>query len=229
MTPLEANKAKIERSKAKRERERQHLADKTRKLEFCQQVWSETVPAKGTLVETYLRGRGITGPIPPNIRFHPQAPLDYERKWLAPGMVAIATAPDGTAAGLHITALKRDGTGKADLDNPRRMFGETAGAVVQLGAIPKSGILAVGEGLETCLSYRDVSKRTCWSALSTSGLKAMSVPPGVSKLIIAADGDNAGRDAARRLAEKACTRCDVQIIPAPDGQDWNDVLKGLEQ
>jgi len=46
---------------------------------------------------------------------------------------------------------------------------------------------------------------------------------GVRTLIIAADGDRAGRAAAQQLAERACRYCDVEIDPAPEGRDWADV------
>ncbi|OXE37431.1 MAG: hypothetical protein CGW95_01650, partial [Phenylobacterium zucineum] len=93
MSPYEIQRARADRDRAAREREREARALLVRKLEFCKQVWAETIPAAGSLVETYLRGRGITGPIPAAIRFHPDAPLDYRQAKRSPAMVAIATGP----------------------------------------------------------------------------------------------------------------------------------------
>jgi len=144
--------------------------------------------------------------------------------------VAIATGPDGqSAAGLHVTALKPDGKGKASINNPRRMFGDLVSAVVQLSAFPADGVLAVGEGLETCLAYRDLTGKPTWAGLSTAGLKSLAIPLGVRQLVIAADGDEAGHEAATALADRARKRCDVRILPAPEGEDWCDVLKGGQQ
>jgi DNA primase len=44
--------------------------------------------------------------------------------------------------------------------------------------------------------------------------------------VSAADGDRAGHKAANALAERATSAgwC-VDLYPAPDGQDWNDVLR----
>ncbi|MBP9756546.1 MAG: toprim domain-containing protein, partial [Phenylobacterium sp.] len=113
--------------------------------------------------------------------------------------------------------------------NPRRMYGEMAGAVVQLAPLPDGGELAICEGIETALSYRDLTGTPTWAGLSTSGLRRFVPPPGLKRLVIAADGDDAGIEAARDLAERASRRCDVVVIPAPAGTDWNDALKGERQ
>jgi hypothetical protein len=226
-----------EADRTRRERERQRKAELEIKLAFCREVWAETVEAIGSPAETYLRGRGITGALPPTLRFHPAAPWGYpdpaKTPRTFPAMVAIATGPDGkTAVGLHVTALKPDGSGKAALNNARLMYGDLIGAVVQLGPFPASGELGVAEGIETALSYRDLTGTPTWAALSTSGLRRFAPPVGVKRLVIAADSDDAkgeGLAAARELAERASRRCDASVIPAPDGMDWNDVLRGGQQ
>ena len=223
LNPREAERLHRERAKA-------DGVERARKMAFCRGVWAETADAIGSPVETYLRGRCITGQIPKVIRFHPAAPMDYEAKITRPAMVAIVTAADGkSAAGLHVTALLPDGSGKAALANPRRMYGEMAGAVVQLAPLPDGGELAICEGIETALSYRDLTGTPTWAGLSTSGLRRFMPPHGLKRLVIAADGDGAGIEAARDLAERASRRCDVVVVPAPEGTDWNDALKGERQ
>lgn len=213
-------------------------AERERKLTFCREVWAGTQPAEGSPVERYLRGRGVAGPIPKALRFHPAAALRYPdpTQPAAPtfaAMVAICTAEDGkSAAGLHVTALRPDGAAKADLRNPRRMFGELSGAVVQLSPVPTGGELAVAEGIETALAYRQLTGTPCWAALSTSGLRRFTPPPGLARLVVAADNDDPqghGIEAARVCAERASRRCDAAVIPAPEGQDWADVLKEAGQ
>jgi putative DNA primase/helicase len=218
--------------RAARLAEEKALADQKRG--FCADLWSQTVEAAGTDVERYLRGRGITGPIPPTLRFHPAAPTYYPWSYekpsrLYPAMIAIATGPDGkTATGIHATYLAPGGAGKADLPKGkgRRMFGALSGSVVQLGPMPADGGLGVAEGIETALAYRALTGVPTWAALSTSGLKTFTPPPGVKLLTIAADGDPGGVDAAKALAERASRRCDCIISPAPEGEDWADALKG---
>lgn len=46
------------------------------------------------------------------------------------------------------------------------------------------------------------------------------------RLTVAADGDQPGREAAHKLAERASgLGWTVNMLPAPDGQDWNDILQ----
>jgi putative DNA primase/helicase len=239
---LKPGQVRQETPAERRQRQELERQERARKLTWCGGIWSETQPAEGSPVEAYLRqARGIKGPIPAAVRFHPAAPLAYP--WTEfegdkapppprPAMVAIATAEDGkSAAGLHVTALQPDGSGKAALRAPRRMFGDLGGAVVQLAPLPVDGVLAIAEGIETALAFRDLTGTPCWAALSTSGLRRFTPPRGLSRLIIAADSDDTGEgvEAARACAERASRICNATVRPAPEGQDWNDVLKGSVQ
>jgi phage/plasmid primase-like uncharacterized protein len=211
------------RRKMERARRIEAEAINAERLSFCETVWRETTPATGTAAETYLRGRGIVGPIPNVIRFHPAAPLDYQSKMRAPAMVAIVQDKAGAACGLHTTAITADGTDKAG-HNARRMFGAVKGGAVRLA--PYTDALAVAEGIETALSFSAMTGAATWACLSTSGLFSFEIPPGVDQLTIAADGDEAGLKAATGLADRARRQCDVIKSPAPAGADWNDCLRG---
>jgi DNA primase len=58
-------------------------------------------------------------------------------------------------------------------------------------------------------------------------MKALMLPPDIGELVIATDGDDAGRDAGDCLANRASALgWRVSLMPAPDGLDWNDVLQG---
>lgn len=225
-----AHMDKREADRMRLERQRQAKAESARKLAFCEKVWKATQDAEGSPVQSYLRNRGITGPVPKALRYHPAAPMDYEARTTQPAMVAIVTGPDGKqACGLHVTAILPDGSGKAPLANARRMFGDVAGGVVQLAPLPNGGELAIAEGIETALSYRDLTGTPAWAGLSTSGLARFTPPLGLKRLVIAADGDQAGLKAANDLAERASRRCECVVMPAPDGTDWNDAMKGARQ
>jgi phage/plasmid primase-like uncharacterized protein len=184
-------------------------------------------------VETYLGGRGLHGPIPEAVRFHRRGQLAYPwnleggdvRTW--PAMVCLIQHANGTPCGLHVTALKSDGSGKADLRNgSRRMLGDVAGGAVRLAPIGADQVLAVAEGVETALAFRQLSGTPTWAALSAGGVGAFNPPPGLKRLIVAADADDKGMTAARALAERARSRTEVVILPAPAGTDWCDQVKG---
>lgn len=126
---------------------------------------------------------------------------------------------------MHVTFIDERGA-KAFGARSRLMFGRCAGGAVRLHE-PRGGILAVGEGIETSLAFSALKGVPAWAALSTSGLRSFTPPAGITRLLIAADNDDggAGMDAARALAERARRGCDVEIRPAPAGQDWADVVK----
>lgn len=225
------NVTPAEQRRRQEARAREAAATRARKLGFCRDVWAATLPAAGSDVATYLASRGLAGSIPDAIRFHPAAPLAYPTQEkpqprTSPAMVAIVTRPDGKSCGLHVTALAPGGRAKAPMHNPRLMFGDVAGGSVQLARVPANGVLGVAEGIETALSYRDLTGVPTWATLSTAGLMRFAPPPGLSRLVIAADGDPAGIKAARDLAERASRRVECLIASAPAGTDWNDEIKG---
>jgi putative DNA primase/helicase len=234
---LEDGELRRETDAERRRREEADRRDRARRRAFCAALWRETAPAAGSLVQAYLESRGLRGPIPETVRFHPRAQLAYPwptfedgeapRTW--PAMVALVQHTNGTDCGLHVTALKPDGSGKAALRAPRRMLGNVAGGSVHLTPVRWASELAVAEGIETALAFRQVTGTPTWAALSASGLRTFTPPPGLTRLIVAADSDDHGEGlaAARALAERARQRVEVVICPAPEGTDWNDQLQGV--
>lgn len=206
------------------QREAQDRADAAKRAAQAERLWQEAQPITGTAAEAYLRGRGIAGPLPPSLRFHPACWHQSAKRF--PAMVARLEGASGFA--VHRTYLRADGTGKADVAPAKAMLGATAGGAVRLAQ--GQGALAVAEGIETALSLSCgllSAPAAIWAALSTSGLTSLRLPPIPSRLTIASDGDKAGREAAHALAERAVALgWAVSILPAPDGADWNDVLTG---
>lgn len=131
----------------------------------------------------------------------------------------------GTA--MHRTYLHSGGK-KADLTPNKAMIGTCKGGAVEVAQ--GAGPLVVAEGIETALSLASglhEGPATIWAALSTSGIKSLSLPANPHKLIIASDSDDngAGIKAAQALAHRANGLAwDVSLAPAPEGQDWNDFL-----
>jgi len=189
-------------------------------------IWHESVRAEGTYVETYLRSRGICGDIPPTLRFHPR--LFHNSGIYHPAMVAAVTLwPSKSVAGVHRTYLTADGTDKAPLSPNKMMLGSTKEGAVRLSPIGPKLILA--EGIETALSCFYATHVPTWSCLSTSGMMDIVVPPLeiTSEIIICADGDGAGQNAANKLANRLHRAgYGVRIAPSPQGQDFNDILRG---
>jgi phage/plasmid primase-like uncharacterized protein len=188
----------------------------------AKQLWQKAQPVGGTIAETYLRGRGITCPLPDTLRFAPACWHLSARRF--PAMVALVDGGDRFA--VHRTYLRSDGTGKATVDPDKAMLGAVQGGAVRLSDI--QGPLTVAEGIETALSLSSGLLRaptTVWAALSASGLIGLQLPDIPHRLTIASDGDTPGRKAAQSLAARAhALGWQVSLLPAPDGRDWNDIL-----
>ncbi|RVG89297.1 toprim domain-containing protein [Sinorhizobium meliloti] len=189
----------------------------------ARECWVEAVPISGTLAEVYLRGRVITCPLPETLRFHPRCYHPSTAR--LPAMVAMIEGAERFA--IHRTYLDPVTRGKASIDPEKAMLGSVGGGAVRLNA---SGYrLVVCEGIETGLSLASGlvnGSPTVWAGLSTSGMKRLVLPPQPGRLLIATDGDDSGRAAGNNLGERAAALgWQVSLLPAPDGRDWNDVLK----
>lgn len=214
-----------ERARLARQRALSMQQDRLRKLAFCQAVWAETNPIDASPAETYLREvRRIAGFTSSVLRYHPNAPLDYQRRRHAPALVALVQDRHATPCGLHLTALRPDGSDKAFGPNSRRVFGPIGNGSIRLEKGP-GAVLAVAEGVETALSFAALEDVCTWSSVSTAGMAKFEPPTWVKRLIIAADGDDAGHRAATELASRVRRRCEVVMASAPSGMDWNDVLQ----
>lgn len=196
--------------------------DAIKRTEAALAIWRGARSAGETPVETYLRSRGLTIPIPPSIRFH--AGLKHPSCGVWPAMVTLVThGADGRPIGIHRTFLARDGSAKAPVEPAKMMLGPCRGGAVRLG--PAGDLLMVGEGIETCLAAIQASGRPAWAALSTSGLRVLDLPHKVRDVIVLADGDDPGEAAARDCAwrwKREGRR--VRIARPPHGTDFNDLL-----
>ena len=188
-------------------------------------IWHEARSVKRSIAETYLRSRGISFEVwPEMLRFHPG--LKHPSGGIWPVMVALVTRGfDNMPLAIHRTFLARDGGGKAPVDPKKMMLGPCRGGAVRLGL--QGDVLMVGEGIETCLAAMQGTGNPAWAALSTSGLRALDLPEGVHDLIVLADGDDPGEAAARDCAlrwQHVGRR--VRIARPPQGMDFNDLLTG---
>jgi hypothetical protein len=158
------------------------------------------------------------------LRFH--AGLKHPSEGIWPAMVALVTrATDDAPLAIHRTFLARDGSGKASVDPQKMMLGLCRGGAVRLA--PAGDVLMVGEGIETSLAAMQARGLPAWAALSTSGLLTLDLPADVRDVIVLADGDEAGKAAARGAAlrwKREGRR--VRIAHASDGMDFNDMLLG---
>lgn len=196
--------------------------------EAARRLVAMSKPIICTVVETYLRGRGITTLYGTgSLRFHPRCyyrPDDHGPTETWPAMIAAVTDLDGHLTGVHRTWLAPDGTGKAPVDTPRRAMGDLLGHAVRFG-VPSS-VMAAGEGIETTLSLRcALPDMAMAAALSAAHLAAILFPPNLQRLYVIRDNDPAGDGARDALVERATEVGIEAIVLSPATDDFNEDLR----
>ena len=218
-------------------REREEREEAERRAAQALRCWQGTRPLPGTPAEAYLRGRGIVRPLPSSLRYHPAC-------WHGPTArrhpALVARVEGAERFAVHRIYLRADGR-KIDHDDPPRredakmMLGHTLGGAVRLaGGARGTSPLVVAEGIETALSVAQGAAgplgtgARVWAALAASHLAGLRLPARPGRLVVAADGDEGGRAAAQALAERARAEgWRATVRAAPEGRDWNDVLREM--
>jgi phage/plasmid primase-like uncharacterized protein len=127
---------------------------------------------------------------------------------------------------LHRTYLTSDGR-KADVPTVKKLTGAAgplAGACIPLHK-PARGTIGITEGIETGLACWLGSSVPTVAGYCAGNLAAWHWPAGVQRLVIFADADKPGREAADTLRYRAMAaglRCEV-LTPTDEGADWCDV------
>ena len=206
--------------------EQSQTTEQVDKKGIAKNMWHEAINPIGTAVETYLRSRGICGEIPSTIRYLPHA-LHTPTKVYYPCMLsAITRWPHDDVIAVHRTYLSYDGQGKAPVEPTKMMLGAVSGGAVRFDKPGQTLILS--EGIETGLSVFLSTGLPTWATLSASGMINIAVPSidVTQKIIIAADNDAPGKNAAYKLASKLLQEgYNVHIAMPDEGMDFNDLLK----
>lgn len=203
---------------------------KARTRDYISRLWSQCQPAAGTPGERYLReARRLPQSVMPEaLRFHPamrHSPTGLD----LPCLVAAVSDPQGRISGLHRTYLRADGMGKAPVSDAKMMLGSCASGAVRL--VSFGDTLAVGEGIESTIAGMHLTGLPGWAALSTSGLRSIVLPREVSNVVILADADEPGLEAASVTAKRLRSEGRVVRIKVPVSpyKDFADQLVGDQQ
>ena len=84
--------------------------------------------------------------------------------------------------------------------------------------------MAVAEGTETALAFLGLYGVPCWSTLGTGGLRRFE-PPGLQRLIIAADNDADGLGHPRTSSPSVPQPLPGSHLGLAHAGDWNDVVR----
>jgi len=205
------------------------LSDQQR-TDALKAVWCDTVAVQaGDLVHRYLATRGLDELIYPKaLRFSPK--LRDGEGGLRPCMVAlVGRYGEAKLDTMHRTFLKPDGSGKAEMESPRKLMPGSLpdGACVMLSDWTESGPIGIAEGIETAMAASALFGIPVWAAINANMLTKWQPPAGADEVVIFGDNDVkfAGQAAAFSLAHKlALKRHVVSVqIPTSPGEDWADV------
>lgn len=227
--------------RAKLQRHDQKI-DKKRNQELALRLYEQSrAITDGDPVDRYLRQRRLlvptTGVWPAPLRRarlkHPQTKRQY---W---AMLAVVVTAEREFAAVHRTFVMDDGRRADDPTLPDKVrvvsaklsLGPLLGNAVRLG--DDSDTIGICEGIESALGFAQATSLTCWSTISAAGMRAVTLPKSVSRVVIGPDvGDERkdGLKAALRLRERLLRtksgsnqQLIVEIKPPPMGcYDWAD-------
>jgi hypothetical protein len=187
----------------------------------AQTLFRRTVPATGTIVEAYLKSRGIDIPLPATVRFlEPVA--GHHPAMLVPFGIPDEIEPEvlgidiDAVAAVHLTLLRPDGTGKADVKPSKLSIGSPGAMPLVLASMNDLLGLAITEGIEDALSVHQAAGLGAWAAgaagfmpkliTAIEDLTARECDASPECVTIFADADEAGQRGAQALAESLIAR-----------------------
>jgi hypothetical protein len=192
-------------------------------------LWTECVHPRSTLVEKYLRARGLD--LPDEVagdvcRFHPRLYLDGD---YVPGMVTLLRhLVTDEPWMIQRTFLTPDG-GKIC----RKYTGSPRMAAIKLDACEHvhEG-LVIGEGFESCLGARFLGFKPVWAVGSSGQIASFPVLSGIEALTVLGENDSNG--ANERAALECMERWEAAgwefhwPLPAV-GRDFNDAWVAAQE
>jgi putative DNA primase/helicase len=190
-------------------------------------LWEAARPGH-PLLRRYLRARGLSLEPPPTLRvaFLRGEPVVVARVEGEGGHFG-APAPQMNLLGLHLTTLEPDGRGRKE----KRLAkgSRPKGGAIRLYPLEEGQPLALAEGIETALAVREATGWPVWALVAASFLKEASLPPEVKEVVVCADHDKAGLEAAHALARRSLRegRRVRLAVPPEEGEDWLDSLARL--
>jgi hypothetical protein len=187
-----------------------------KRRDLARHLWGIRQSIAGSPAEVYLRqARGLSGPFPPTLGYLPPR-NDHPAAMIAafgfatesePGTLAID--PRAVAA-VHLTKLRSDGSGKADVDpaTVKIMIASPRGFPIVL-APPNDALgLAITEGIEDAASAHEATGLGAWAAGSATFMPALAdaVPSYIERVTILAHDDPGGIRHSHELHARLAAR-----------------------
>lgn len=200
-----------------------------KRLQDHMSIFNRGVDIKGTQAHQYLLERGITIRPRQNMRYCESVPYDHQSAF---GAIATLLTDDlGRPHKIHYTYLRE--AKKAPVEMPRKLFSLTEMSPSMSGMLwNPSEVEAVGEGIESCMSFTILRSMPCNPCLNTALLKSFRFGHYVKHGFIAMDNDHNGAGLAAAahcahyniLQRPALERVTI-LHPMTMGYDFNDALQ----
>ncbi len=206
-------------------------AASSKRIARARKLFAAGKPVLGTLAATYLQGRGITR-LGPALRYHPRVFLrqgeDDDSPQRAPALLAKITDNRGQITGCARLYLDPSTGGLAAIESPKRILGQLHGNAIRFWSGSPRSDLIVGEGLENTLSVGTaLAEFDLASCLTATHLTLFIPPPGIKRIWIARDNDEAGRNASKRLCKQLESFGIACGDLVPNMGDFNDDLRAF--
>ncbi|MGH1464183.1 MAG: DUF7146 domain-containing protein [Cognatishimia sp.] len=207
-------------------------AASSKRIARARKLFAAGKPVFGTLGATYLQRRGITH-LGPALRYHPRVFLrlgedEPDLPQRASALLAKITDNRGQITGCARFYLDPSTGGLAAIESPKRILGQLHGHAIRFWSGQSRSDLIVGEGLENTLSVGTaLPEFDLASCLTATHLGLFIPPPGIKRIWIARDNDEAGGNASKRLRnqlELIGITCG-DLVPSMD--DFNDDLRAF--
>jgi hypothetical protein len=213
-------------------------AHQAQRIERALAIWKGARDLRGTAAASYLQGRGldVSEDLSHALRFSASLRLDAK-----PACGVIALMRDAIAddpCGIHRTYLHPDGRPVVEFfaecaparckgHKVRRMLGRTGAIKLDDAADVVSG-LHVGEGIETCLTARQLGFRPVWALGSAGAIRVFPALAGIEAISVIEENDEASRRASAELcARYEAAGCEAfRIVVPAHANDLNDLVKG---
>ncbi len=205
-------------------------AASSKRIARARNLFAAGKPVLGTLAATYLQRRGIIR-LGPALRYHPRVFLrkgedDPDPRQRTPALLAKITDNRGQITGCARVYLDPSTGGLAAIESPKRILGQLHGHAIRFWSGSPRSDLIVGEGLENILSVGTaLPEFDLASCLTATHLSLFIPPPGIKRIWIARDNDEAGRNASKRLRNQLESLGIACYDLVPNMGDFNDDLR----
>lgn len=204
LTELEKNSNLVKVTQEDVNKRLEQIAQKRIKtINWANNLWKHGKDFKGTIAEKYLESKGIFVPENYNkeIKYHSKIYSSDLNIFIPCILFKVSKAPGGELSAIHRIYIAKDGSRKANINNPKKALGAIQGGAIWFGR--PSEKLYIAEGPEEALVIKHTHERkfVCSTVYSTN-YHSLTIPNYVKEVVLCPDLDEAGISAAIKATKE---------------------------